>query len=194
MADQPALLVDDVAGVDGLLVDARAADVVHRLAHGEVVAQVDVFDGHQRARAVLRVVEELVDQLARALVRVLQHLLDDVGRHFLQEVDRIIQEHVVHQRLELGVGGALGDELLLVAVHVGEHVGGDVLGQHAEELDHPRVLFNLLQALGDIHRQAVRRLFLKIEQLARVHQGNQLFKILAEFLVHRDSLLSFSFL
>ena len=50
----------------------------------------------------------------------------DVGGHFFQKVHRIIHEHIVHQRLQFGVGRAFSDELLLLAGHVGEHVGGDI--------------------------------------------------------------------
>ena len=153
--------------------------------------QVDILDRHQATGAVLRVIEELVDELAGVLVRVLQHLLDDVGGHFLQEVHRIIEEHVVNQRGQLGVGRALGDELLLVAGHVGEHVRGDVLGEHAEELEHASRVLDLLQALGDIHGRRLVRLLLELLNFALVHEPHQLKKILANLFLHRESLLSF---
>ena len=123
--------------------------------------QIDILDGHQASGAIFRIVEELVDGLARAFVGVLQNLLDDVGGHFFKKVHRIIHEHVVTQRFQLGVGRALRDELLLLAGHVGKHVGRDVLGQHAEHAQHAPAVLNLLQPLGDIDRRAFRSLLLK---------------------------------
>ena len=189
LTDEPALIVDDVAGVDGLLVDARAADVIHRLAHGEIIVQIDIFNGHQASGAVFRIIEELVDGLARALVGVLQNLFDDVGGHFFQKVHRIIHEHIVHQRLQFGVGRAFGDELLLLAGHVGEHVGGDILGQHAEHAQHAPFVFDFLQPFGDIHRRTFRRLLLKLLELAFVQQLDHFHKFLADFFFHGGFLL-----
>ena len=189
LTDELALVVDDIAGVNRLLVDARAADVIHRLAHSEVIVQIDIFDGHQAAGAVFRIIEELVDGLARALVGVLQNLFDDVGGHFFQKVHRIIHEHVVHQRFEFGVGRAFGDELLLLAGHVGKHVGGDILGQHAEYAQHAPLVLDFLQPFGDIHRRAFRRLVLKLLKLSFVKQPEQFHKFLADFFFHGGFLL-----
>ena len=191
LSDEVALIVDDEAGIDGLLVDAGAADIVHGLADGEVVVQVHILDGHQASGAVFGIIEQLIDGGAGGLIGVLEHLFDDVGRHFLQEIDGVVHEHVVHQRLDFGVGRALGDELLLVAGHVGEHVRGDVLGQHAEELDDLAAVLDLLEALGDVHREALAGLFLELLMLAGLHEREQFHKVLADFFFHRDSLLHF---
>lgn len=54
----------DVAGVDRLLVDARAADAQDRFLDRHVRAQGDIFGGHDRAGGILGIAQDLVDLLA----------------------------------------------------------------------------------------------------------------------------------
>ena len=67
-AEQFALRIEHVERVDRLLVKAGAADLRHGLAHGGAHVQFHVLDGHDRAGAVFRVAQKLVDE--GALLRV----------------------------------------------------------------------------------------------------------------------------
>ena len=53
-----------IAGVDRLLVDARAADAQDRFLDRHVRAQGDIFGGHDRAGGILGIAQDLVDLLA----------------------------------------------------------------------------------------------------------------------------------
>ena len=53
-----------IAGVDRLLVDARAADAQNRFLDRHIRAQGDIFGGHDRAGGILGIAQNLVDLLA----------------------------------------------------------------------------------------------------------------------------------
>ena len=98
--------------------------------------ELHVLDGHDRAGAVLRIAQELVDQLALLLVAALQHALDHARGQLLKEVHRVVDEHVVDQLDGLGIVHGLHDAGALVVVHVGKDLRGDVLRQQPEHHQH----------------------------------------------------------
>ena len=60
-AAEHALIVDDIADVDGLRVEADAADTLDRVLDGHGLAEIHVLDRHDRAGGVLRIAEQVVD-------------------------------------------------------------------------------------------------------------------------------------
>ena len=171
-AHQMALAVDDIAGVDGFLVQAGLAQRFHRLAHGHGAVELGKLDGHDRAGRIFRVFEELVDQRALCGIGVLQDALDDRRGQLLEEIDRVVQEHFVQQGVDFAVADQRDQLLLLLAVDIGEHFRRDVLGQYAE---HHQQLFALkaLHKRGDIDHVEHEQRAAQFIFLIAVHQLHQ---------------------
>ena len=146
------VVVHYVADVDGLLVRPGAADVLQGVLHGEVRPQVHELRGHDGAGGVLRVFQNFVDALARLRVRVLQDALDHIRRHLLHDVHGVIQIQLVQHFLQLRVGEALDQQLLLVAVQLHEDLRRLLLGQQAEEQWQGLLVIQIVRQLGDVRR------------------------------------------
>ena len=163
-ADQVALLIDDIADVDGLLVRTGAADALEGVLHGHGLFQVHELRGHDAAGGVIGIFEDLVDAFAHFRVRVAQNTLDNIGRHLLHDVHRVVQIQLVQHFFQLRVGKALDQQLLLVAVQLHKHLCCQLLGQQAE---YQRYLFSQLTAQrGDVRR---------LQRQQEVAQGSVLF-------------------
>ena len=143
-------LVDDVADVDGLLVGAGAADALEGGLHRHVLFQVHKLRSHDAAGGVVGVLEDLVDALAHLRVGVLEDALDHVGGHLLHNVNGIVQIQLVQHFLQLRVGKALDQQLLLVGVQLHEYLRCLLLGQQAEDQRH--LFVQLTAQRGNIRR------------------------------------------
>ena len=132
-AFQLAVGVLDVAEVDGLAVHAHALDVRKGLGDGHGIPQADVLRGHQRAGAVLGVVQELVDKLPLVFGRFLQYSGHDIGRQLFEHVDLVVEVQLPHDVGDLAIGDRLDDVGLVFTGQVGEHVNGYGLGKHSED-------------------------------------------------------------
>ena len=148
-ADELVVFVVDITGVDGLLVNAGAPYALDRHLGSHVRPQRDELGGHDRAGAVLRIFEQLVDLLAHVLVGSAQNTLDDVGRHLFNKVYRVVQKQLVHDLLELAVRKAVDQKRLCVLVHFDKGLRRQLLGQKPEQNGH----FFVLQFLK--HRRDV---------------------------------------
>ena len=126
-------IVNDIADVDGLLVRASAADALQGVLHRHGGLQIHILRGHDGAGGILGVLENFVDALSYIRVGVLQDTLDYVGGHFLHDVHGIVQIQLVQNLLQLRVGKAANQKLLLVALQLHEHLGGLLLRQQAEQ-------------------------------------------------------------
>ena len=93
----------DVAGVDRLFVDARAADAENCFADRHVRAQGNVLGRHDRACGILGVTQDFVDLLAHLGVRLREDSLDDVCRHFLDDIHRVVDVKLVDDLFQLAV-------------------------------------------------------------------------------------------
>ena len=89
LADQLALL-RDIAGIDGLFVDTDLADLQDGLCNRHLFSQRDIVYVHHASRAVLRILEQLVDLDSCLLIRGHQKPVHHIGRHLLQNVYRIV--------------------------------------------------------------------------------------------------------
>ena len=166
---QVAALVNDVADVDGLLVRAGAADALQGVLHGHGGLQVHVLRGHDAAGAVVGVFQDFVDALADVRVRVAQDALDHVGGHLLHDVHRVVQVQLVQHFLQLRVGKALDEHLLLLRIQLHEHLGRLLLGQQAEHHRHLVVQFHE-QARDVLGLQGQQ----KVAQLGIAFSGDQI--------------------
>ena len=144
-AHQPLLRVDHVDVVDGLGIGLELAELLDGLGRGQVLGDGHVRRGHDAARGVLRVAEQLAHLLGLVLLHQRQdlrlgllgqvgdqvgrvvraHLLEDVGGtrglQVLQHVDLGLGLHLLH-----GVGHRL-------VVEGGEHAGPVARGQLVDD-------------------------------------------------------------
>ena len=151
-AQQMAAGVGDIAVVDGLLVRSGAADAFDGVGHGEILFQIHKLRGHNGPGAVLGVFQDLVDAAAGLRVRVLEDALDHRGGHLLDKVHRVVHVQLVQHLLQLRVGEGLDEQLLLLRLHLHEHLRRQLLGQQAVEQGEP-VLGQLAEDQGDIRRR-----------------------------------------
>ena len=141
----------DVAGVNRLLVHARAPDAHDRLRHGHARAERDIFRRHDRPGGVFGIAQDLVDLLAHLGVRLGQDALDDVGRHLVDEIRRVVDIQLVDELVQLAVGKTADQQLLPLAVKLGKGLGRGLLGQQPEQQRHA-LLFQVLEHGGNIRR------------------------------------------
>ena len=150
-ARQFAAFADDIAGIDRLLAAALAADVGQGLSGRHFFRQDDVFDGHQAAGAVVGVFEDIVDFAAFGRFGLAEDGIDHVGRQFFQKIDGVVNREFIEDEGQPVLGDAVHNLPLQVAVQVGEHGGGLILGQHAED-EQPFVGVDVFEGVGDIDR------------------------------------------
>ena len=175
-------VVGDIAGVDGLLVHALPADALEAVGDGGVRPEGDELRGHDGPGAVLGVVEELVDLLAGLGPGVAQDAGDHAGGHLLNDVHGVVQVELVQDLPELPVAERADEALLVLAViQVGEDLGGQLLGEEAED-DGLLVRLQLPQEGGDVHLVHLRE---ELPQGTKLLMFDQLRQALGtEVLVH----------
>ena len=132
-ADQPALVVDDVAVIDRFAVGGLVAEQLEGLADGDVRRQRDVVGRHGRAGGARLVAGQAADILALGLGQERKHRVDDVFVEPVDQVGTLVVRHQVEQ-----LGGLLGrhrlDEPdLAVVVEVAEDLGAVAGGRIVEE-------------------------------------------------------------
>ena len=143
-------VVDDVADVDGLLVRSRPADALQGVLHRHVGLQIHKLRGHDASGGVLGVFQDLVDALAHFRVTVAQDALHHPGGHLLHDIRRVVQVELVQDLLQLRVGEAVNQKLLVIAVQLHENLRRQLLGQQAEH--HRHLLVQILAEGGDVRR------------------------------------------
>ena len=113
-ADQPALVVHDVAVIDRLAVGRLLAEPLEGLAHGDVRRERHVVGRHDGAGGAGLVAGQPADVLALGLGEVRQHRVEHVLVEAVDQVGALVVRHHVQQ-----LGGLLGrhdlDELDLTA-------------------------------------------------------------------------------
>ena len=82
----------------------------------------------------------------------LQDTLDYVGGHFLNDVHGIVQIQLVQNLLQLRVGKAANQKLLLVALQLHEHLGGLLLRQQAEQQRQRLLVIQIVRQNGNVRR------------------------------------------
>ena len=171
-ADELAVFVDDIEGINGFLVHAGAANFRHGLAHGHAPVKFHIFDGHNGTGAVFRVAKELVNQPALLLVRALQKPAHHSRGQFLQQVHRVVHEHVVDDAHGLLVAQGIDQAGALIGIHVGKNVRGNILGQQPEDHNHPFVIQGG-QVFGDVHLVEHTQRTPQFALFSAFHQGVQ---------------------
>ena len=126
-------VVRDVAGVDGLLVHAGAADAEDALLYGHRGPQGDIFCGHDGACGVFRVAQKLVDGLPGLWVGLGEDAADHVGGHFLHQIHSVVQVQLIYHFFELPVRETLNQQLLGVRLHFHEGFCRLLLGQETKQ-------------------------------------------------------------
>ena len=152
-ADQPSIVVHDVAVIDGLAVGRLVAEAVEGLADGDVRRQGDVVGRHDRAGGAGLVAGQPADVLALGLGQVGKHGVDDVlvepvdqvgpfvVRHEVEQFGRLLGRHGLDEP-DLALGAEVAQDLGAVARQQDPEQGVAVLGlQVLDQLgDPPRVL------------------------------------------------------
>ena len=141
----------DIAGVDRLLVHARAADTGDRLGHGHARPQRDILRRHDRSGGVFGIAQDLVDLLAHLGVGLGEDTLDHIGRHLVDEIRRIVDVKLVDDLVQLTVGKTADQQLLPFAVQLGKGLGRGLLGQQPEQHRHA-LLLEILEHAGNVRR------------------------------------------
>ena len=144
-----AVALHDIAGVDRLGVLALLADGFKRLGYGHLLAQADVFGGHQAAGGALGVVQQLVQALAGLLGGFLQHALDHACGHIFQQVRRVVQAHLLDGTHQLHIREGVDQIIASFVGHVGKGLGGHFLFQQAEH-HQAVVLIQFFQQFGQV--------------------------------------------
>ncbi len=127
------LVVDHIAGVDGLLVQPRPADDADGVGDRKTVVQLHELDGHKASGGILRILQKPVDDVARLRAGVGQNALDHVGRYLLEEVDRVVHVEFLDEKIDFLVAAVLHDALLAFRLEIREDHRGEVLGQDPED-------------------------------------------------------------
>ena len=122
----------DIAGVDGLLMDAGFLNVRHGLGNCHSLAQIHILRGHDASGAVVRIVEKLVDFDSRIRGYGVQDTADQIGRQFLEDIHGVIHVQVIEQLFQLFFREDLHQTALHGRIHIGEHFCSLVLGDQTE--------------------------------------------------------------
>ena len=162
LALQLAIGGGDVAQLDGLLVHAVAADDGQRVRNGHAALEADVFVRHQAARAVVRVLQVLVDKLSVFGRGVAHNALHNIGRHLLDQVDAVVEEHVVQNDFQFDIGDGFDNFLLDIGIHVRKGFRRALLREQAEQAEHQLAILDFGKQIGDIGNVQV------IEQVAQL--------------------------
>ena len=139
----------NVAGVNGLLVDAGTADAEDGLLHRHVRPQGNIFRRHDRAGGILGIAENLVDLLAHLRLRLRQDPLHHVGGHFLDDIDGVIDVQLVNDLFQLRVREAADQQLLKLRLHLDERLRRQLLRQQPEQQRQARFV-DVLEHGGDV--------------------------------------------
>ena len=131
-AQQRPVLIQHVAGIDGLFVHTLAADAQDGLLHGHVRPEGYILHGHQGTGGVFGVAQDLVDGAAHFRVRLAKNPPDHIGGHFLYQVRRVIYIQFVQHLPELVVREALDQQLLSLRLHFHKGLRCLLLGKQAE--------------------------------------------------------------
>ena len=123
----------DIAGVDGLFVDAGTADAEDGFLHRHIRPQGHIFRRHDGAGGVFGVAQDLIDLLAHFRLGLREDTLDDVCRHFLDNIDRVIDVQLVDDLLQLRIREAADQQLLRLRLHFDEGLRGQLLRQQPEQ-------------------------------------------------------------
>ena len=135
-AQQHAAIVQNIQRIDRFLVRRVLANRVHRLPDRRTHMEIHVFDSHNTAGAVFRIAQKLIDQRALIFIAVFQDALDHACGQLLQKVDRVVDEHIVQNANGFLVAQRIDDARLLIRVHIGENLRGNVLRQQTEHEKH----------------------------------------------------------
>ena len=144
------VLFHGVAVVHRLAVDADAAYLLQRAGHSHVRVQLHELHGHYAARAVVRVLQQVVYRLARLRADVLQELRHKVCRHVAQEIRGVVGVELFKEALYLGARKGLDELLPQVVIHVREHLGRLGLVEDAEHRGKLAVV-QLREELREVH-------------------------------------------
>ena len=132
-ADQPALVVDDVAVIDRLAVGGLVAEPLEGLADGDVRGQGDVVGRHDRAGGAGLVAGQPADVLALGLGQEREHRVDHVLVEPVDQVGPLVVRHHVEQLGGLLRRHRLDEADLAVGLEVAEDLGAIARGQDAEQ-------------------------------------------------------------
>ena len=143
-ADELALFIGDIAGINGLLIHALAADAEDRLSHIHAGPQGNILRGHDGTGGIVGVAQDLVDGFAHFRIRLFQDPLDHIGGHLFYQVRRVIHVQLIHDFFQLIVREATDQQFLGIGLHFHKGLRRLLLGQQAE---HQRdlVLFQVLK-------------------------------------------------
>ena len=147
--------VGDIQDVDGLQLAADAADALEGVCHRHVLLQGQELHVHDGAGAVLGIFQNFIDGLAHFRRGLVQNTDHHAGGHLLHDVHGVVQIQLVQHFLQLGVGKAVDQHLLALALQLHEYLRRRLLGQQPVQKGHD-LGARLLQDQGDIrtlHRQ-----------------------------------------
>ena len=151
IAPEFAVSVQHEADADRLHIRGVAADALKAVLHRHVPLEVDELGGHDGAGRVLRILQNLVDALAHLRVGVGQDALDHVGRHFLHNVNGIVQIQLIQHFLQLAVGKAADQRLLMLRTQLDKDLRRILLGQQTKDQRDAR-LVHILHKLSNVRR------------------------------------------
>ena len=121
-----------IAGIDGFLVHALAADAENGFLHGHIRPQGHIFHGHQGPGGVFGVAQNLVDGAAHFGVCLGENTPDHVGGHFLYQICRVVHIQLIQNFPQLIVREALDQQLLGLGLHFYKGFRRLLLGKQAE--------------------------------------------------------------
>ena len=148
-AQQAAGGIGDVQDVDGLQLAADAADALEGVRHRHILLQGQEFHVHDGTGAVLRVFQNFIDRLAHLRRGLIQNADHHAGGHLLHDVHGVVQIQLVQHFLQLGVGKAVDEHLLTLALQLHEYLRRRLLGQQPVQQRHD-LRPGLFQDLGNI--------------------------------------------
>ena len=150
-AGEPALVVGDVQGINGLGVAGAPTDDVEGLKGGLVLLQGDVFGRHQTTGGFRFVAEQLSGDLAFLRAELVQQLTHHLGRQFFKQPRPIVRRHLFHHLLHLAGAQQAQQVLLGDGVEVLVNTDGLVLAEQTKG-NGLQVLGKIADRLSHIHR------------------------------------------
>ena len=130
---QGAVGARDIAVVDGFLVDAVLADLLHGAAYRPVGRKFHELGGHHAAGGIFGVLQQFIDHLPCFRPGLGQDALDHTGGHLLHQVGGVIGAELFHNELQFPVGQAFDQALLGLGGQFGKNLRRQVLGAQAVE-------------------------------------------------------------
>ena len=171
------LLIRDVARVYRFLVYCDGLDMVERLAYRHFGDKTHVLGGHYRTGGILVKEEQTVYHLSVVLARRLDYPLYYRGGHLLDDIDGIVEIHLLKNRRELSVREALYYSPLGIRVKLDEDVCRHFL---TEKSEYYCVVFclNLREDFGYIYRGYLPEQRLKLCIFLRLNKLGYLARLL----------------